>query len=611
MPIYNNRQITSGAAVGSKRQQKIEDSFSSGPYEAIVESNVDYTRHGRLKVSIQGAQDTKRDEPNGQISVQVLTPYYSVKDYEMLGPSPDKYEDAQQAFGMVFPAPQIGTRGLVVLLNGKLSQAVWIGAIPTEGVNHAMPDYAATENIATDGATIKEYSPTNGLPVGDANPKAFIGQEPDKEKFKKPIHPFADVLKQQGLLGDPIRGVTTSSQRRDLSPRLFGINTPGAWGKSEKLQGPDKTKTKVTKLGGHVFVMDDGDGKGDNNLVRLRSRAGHQILLNDTDDLIYIGNSKGTAWVELTSDGKIDIFATDSVSVHTKNDFNFVADRDINMEAKRNINIKAGGDSQIETRGSHTFIVDGNGKLEIRGNTEFTTTDYKVHINNYDLTTTNYNHTNFLDTEIKTSNYDLRSNFAIRETAGDGIELRANTAGGFAEIFNPNLTYQTGYTVTKIDDDDIMRIYRAKQNTWDKENRVKVAPGNTDFWEELVPTSTGVKAIRLDTTAGNIDVRTDQTVFVDGLSAIHLNKSSGAYTATAATAAEPAQATPTGFTLNMSTHQNPDTDPLLDWKNWNHYQVDTPLTSIAKRVPVHEPWKNHENISYTSSKPEITDREVD
>ncbi|MFM6199336.1 MAG: hypothetical protein ACKPE1_09375, partial [Dolichospermum sp.] len=65
------------------------------------------------------------------------------------------------------------------------------------------------------------------------------------------------------------------------------------------------------------FVMDDGDKDGQNELVRIRTRTGHQILLHNSADLIYIANAKGTAWVELTSNGKIDIFAQDSVSIHT------------------------------------------------------------------------------------------------------------------------------------------------------------------------------------------------------------------------------------------------------------------------------------------------------
>ena len=43
----------------------------------------------------------------------------------------------------------------------------------------------------------------------------------------------------------------------------------------------------------------------------------------------------------MTSSGKVDIFANDSVSIHSKGDFNFKTDRDFNLEANRNINLKA------------------------------------------------------------------------------------------------------------------------------------------------------------------------------------------------------------------------------------------------------------------------------
>ena len=47
--------------------------------------------------------------------------------------------------------------------------------------------------------------------------------------------------------------------------------------------------------------------------------------------------------MEFSSDGKIDIFAADSVSVRSAVDMNFFADRDMNLEAGRNVNIKATG----------------------------------------------------------------------------------------------------------------------------------------------------------------------------------------------------------------------------------------------------------------------------
>jgi hypothetical protein len=111
--------------------------------------------------------------------------------------------------------------------------------------------------------------------------------------------------------------------------------------------------------------------KGDVNIpyneyFRIRTRTGHQLLMHNSEDLIYIGNSKGTTWIELTSNGKIDIYAQDSISIHSENDLNFRADRDINFEAGRNVNIKAaGGKMQLESVGSVNIIAAADGKITV------------------------------------------------------------------------------------------------------------------------------------------------------------------------------------------------------------------------------------------------------
>ena len=50
----------------------------------------------------------------------------------------------------------------------------------------------------------------------------------------------------------------------------------------------------------HPFVLDDGDIDGNSKLARLRTSTGHQMLLNDTDGMIYVGTASGNAWIEMT-----------------------------------------------------------------------------------------------------------------------------------------------------------------------------------------------------------------------------------------------------------------------------------------------------------------------
>ena len=201
---------------------------------------------------------------------------------------------------------------------------------------------------------------------------------------------------------DETRCLTTSSSRREVPSSVFGINTPGP---IDKVYSNRQQTSKNARLGGTSFVMDDGDDKfvrktkasegayeyvnvesmdqetyagaekqanvPHNELFRIRTRTGHQILLHNSEDLVYIANANGTAWIEMTANGKIDFFAEDSVSVHSKGDFNFKTDRDFNLQAGRDINLKSATVNQEST--THNVLVSGAQTVEVTGQQTITT----------------------------------------------------------------------------------------------------------------------------------------------------------------------------------------------------------------------------------------------
>jgi hypothetical protein len=77
---------------------------------------------------------------------------------------------------------------------------------------------------------------------------------------------------------------------------------------------------------------------------------------------------------------------------------------------------------------------------------------------------------------------------------------------------------------------------------------------------------------------------------------------------------DPAQVAEPGSIANVTvpepllTHLNSVTDIKLPWAN-KEYQSDEPLESIMKRIPQHEPWKEHENTDPLAVAPPKTDRE--
>jgi hypothetical protein len=374
----------------TRQSVNASDDSNPGPFLARIVSHLDPYYMGTLEVELlhpTGNQNAKE----GQIhQVRYMSPFAGITSVAYIDENND-YNSTQKAYGMWMVPPDVGSTVAVFFIGGK---GYWFGCIMDPNMNFMVPGYAAT-SYQVDGEEER-------VPVAEYNKKANDVSARDTTQIPKPVHtPQQTVFTTQGLLKDDIRGITTSSARREIPSAVFGISTPGPVDKT----GPKGKVGKfehvipeafISRLGGSSFVMDDGDDKflrkttptegppeyaaveddetdglkdiPHNELIRLRTRTGHQILLHNSEDLIYIGNARGTAWIELTSDGKIDIYAEDSISVRTKQDFNFYADRDFNFEAGRNFNIKVAERFQHEVGGDYNLLVAGNQNIGITGN---------------------------------------------------------------------------------------------------------------------------------------------------------------------------------------------------------------------------------------------------
>lgn len=398
----------------------------NGPFEAVVVSTLDPTYQGGLLVDILRRSDggSQPEKIGNSIEARYLSPFYGTTGFKHTQAN-DGYANTQKSYGIWAVPPDPGTRVLVLFVNGDISRCYWIGCIQDAYMNFMVPDGRASTEITTD-ATPTDLRGAK-LPVGEYNKKIETGDRRDPTKFRKPYNKdFTQVLEVQGLIQDESRGLTTSSARRDLPSSVYGWSTPGPIDKRDGApkgqsgQASARANRFVNRLGGSSFVMDDGDDKlirktpadlgppeyvnkeageagGDptlphNELVRFRTRSGHQILMHNTEDFIYISNARGTAWVELSSDGKIDVYANDSISVHSDNDLNFTANRDINIEGGRNVNIRASsryaagadangtsGNVQIESKYNMNLRADQDMKLHTeRKRDDYVKSDYKI-----------------------------------------------------------------------------------------------------------------------------------------------------------------------------------------------------------------------------------------
>jgi predicted chitinase len=346
-----------------------------GPYLAKITNILDTTYMGALEVSISRGIPSNSDIQNFTYVVSYASPFYGVSDPRKEGTDPKNFDDVQKSYGFWMVPPDIGTTVLVIFIDGDPNLGYWIGCVPDTFQNHMIPGIAASDDVYLSPADELKYK-TKRLPAAEflkRNDKECIS--PNSQK--RPVHPFAERLLAQGLVFDDVRGITSSSARRHPTSSVFGFSTPGpidpnsrkvTVGTQSDTRSP--TTAPYSRLGGTQFVMDDGDAKGLNELVRIRTRTGHQILMHNSSDLIYIANSRGTAWIELTSDGKIDVYAHDSVSIHSEADFNFRAERDINLEAARNINMRSVKNMDVNIGGHYNFIVDDYAKIAVKNDKE-------------------------------------------------------------------------------------------------------------------------------------------------------------------------------------------------------------------------------------------------
>tara|TARA_E500000318_G_scaffold7436_2_gene6940 strand:- start:19070 stop:21175 length:2106 start_codon:yes stop_codon:yes gene_type:complete len=346
--------------------------INPGPYVATVKDNVDPTRMGRLRVQIPQIGSNNPGDPfdSELITVEYAPPFYGTKSGDAINTTDiTNYANTQHSYGMWAVPPDIDSKVLVIFAEGKITNGYWIACVQEPFVNNMTPGIASSKDTyaplvgdTDSNSVVGEYGNDN-VPAGEVNrgvwSTASVG---GFDKLKKPIHPFAERLKNQGLIKDDVRGNTSSSARRETPSHVFGISTPGPVdkrsSKRDKL-GPKDKKTNVntTRKTGHTFVMDDGDSEGKNQLVRLRTGSGHQLLMSDSAGVVYLANSDGTVWMEFSNNGMVDVYAQTGYNLRSGADINFHAEGNINMYANKSVKIKANEESG-------TVSIDGSNILE-------------------------------------------------------------------------------------------------------------------------------------------------------------------------------------------------------------------------------------------------------
>lgn len=251
------------------------------------------------------------------------------------------------AYGM-WNVPKRGSSVIVMCIDGDPYYRVCMGAVYDQGSMNTLPHgrffYQANSSL-----------PENGEPEGPLN------------SYQQPIQPLYDNMTQAyggrsgnfewrtrgadySVGGNPagFTHISPSAVADEVTPTpfqaedgtSFTVQNGYATNRLTGYSSDNESSTySWTTPGFHSISMDD---RPENCRMRLRSSNGSQIILDDTNERIYINNALGTNWVQMDYDGNIDVFATMRINLHSEADINLTADQSVRIYGKQGVFITSG-----------------------------------------------------------------------------------------------------------------------------------------------------------------------------------------------------------------------------------------------------------------------------
>lgn len=370
----------------------------------------------RLVISVGRVMDTNDPNQMGRIRVYIpsldrntllvgdlpfaiyCSPFAGHQQVQSRGPNTQTFTTGPVAYGL-FSVPKVGTDVVVAHFDGNPQYRVWFGSLQGMYLTHTLPHGRFMFN-------------------NPASPGELDGPLSSTES---PIQPQYDNLTGAYTRTSAVAendGATSTKPRVNFEWRTRGMDYQAAGLGASELTAPDQTISATADDRGYSFTEEDGkpfkngnftqgyaqsrvepnvpadpalidggvnydpqvyslttpgfhawsmDDRPENCRMRLRTSTGHTIILDDTNERIYIATSEGNNWVEMDQDGSIDVYSARRVSIHAAMDVNIKTEGAFRVDAAKGVHIKSGGDTRITTAGNAELLTSGDTNIESQG----------------------------------------------------------------------------------------------------------------------------------------------------------------------------------------------------------------------------------------------------
>lgn len=400
----------------------------------VVDTN-DPQQMGRLKVLCPAFGDTEETQLSNIPWASYITPFGGTSPCIHRGPNLD-YSKGPLSYGM-FAIPKVGARALVACLDGNPEYRFWIGCLYGPLLTHTIPIGRYLNN--TSGPVTSTENPVEPLATNMSD--ALGAPSAPEYRTRGPEQQVSSVSRES--LSYIISG--QPDKRNGLNDREGYQQTRGrddlAFAKTEGNFDPQSYC--ITTPGLHMFVMDDSVANG---RVRLRTTAGHQVILDDTNERIYISTAQGHNWIEMDQNGNIDIYAERRLSVHAIKDINFKTEGAFRVEAGGGIHLNQLGSAyDIRMTSVGSIHTKSGQKTSIQSGTDVnikTGTTWKVEVgSNLQIKTNGTFRVNSTGTFCMYSSSTMHF---------DATTIDLNSGGNCAQAISPLIGSYSAFTVNRV-----------------------------------------------------------------------------------------------------------------------------------------------------------------
>lgn len=328
-------------------------------YIGFVKEVQDDTHMGRLRVWIpeihprtSASVDDEENNSQNWITVNYCSPFAGATPIKANVKDSQEPSESQMSYGWWAVPPHVGNEVVVIFANGDPSRGLWIGCLFQQRMNHMVPGLPSSQSF-------KEGGDGKNPPTVEYNKKdeaQATAEEPLRPRFEA-LH---QGLEAQGLYTDEQRGPSKAGARRAI-----GVDTAET-GSAISTVTASHVYGFSTPRGNTVHIDDNPD----NEYIRMRTRSGAQVLINETIGYIYMISKNGNSWFEISDEG---------INAFTTRTFNVRAMQGTNLHSEGNTTINSVGGTNM-TGSTGSFQVAGDLDIVVPGSFRVTTAG-GIHLN--------------------------------------------------------------------------------------------------------------------------------------------------------------------------------------------------------------------------------------